>query len=167
MDVILIAHRGNINGPNPDHENHPDYLTDALDQGFHIEVDVWITKDGRMYFGHDYPQYCIDESSRRMLNDDRVWCHAKNLAALEYLLENNCHVFSHDKDDYVITSRKVIWAYPGKPIKTKTKYPLVCVMPEVVQGQYTTTDLMQVYGVCTDYVLALKNKFKSSGVPKQ
>jgi len=26
----LIAHRGNINGPNPEKENHPDYINTAI-----------------------------------------------------------------------------------------------------------------------------------------
>ena len=28
----LISHRGNLKGPNPEQENHPDYIWDALSQ---------------------------------------------------------------------------------------------------------------------------------------
>ena len=52
----LISHRGNINGPNKEQENHPDYITSALKQGYDVEVDVWLI-DGNIVLGHDEPQY--------------------------------------------------------------------------------------------------------------
>ena len=38
--MILISHRGNINGPNPEMENNPEYIQKALDLGYDVEVDV-------------------------------------------------------------------------------------------------------------------------------
>ena len=32
--MILIAHRGNINGPNPERENTVSYIQEALDKGY-------------------------------------------------------------------------------------------------------------------------------------
>jgi hypothetical protein len=43
----LIAHRGNMCGKTK-WENHPDYLLEALQAGFDIEVDVWID-DSQQY----------------------------------------------------------------------------------------------------------------------
>ena len=37
----LIAHRGNVNGPNPDKENHTDYINEAIILGYDVEIDVW------------------------------------------------------------------------------------------------------------------------------
>ena len=37
----LIAHRGNIDGPNPERENSPEYIEEALKAGYDVEVDVW------------------------------------------------------------------------------------------------------------------------------
>ena len=51
----LIAHRGNITGRNPDEENSPDYISQAIQKGYDVEVDVWLM-DG-IYLGHDKPQY--------------------------------------------------------------------------------------------------------------
>ena len=37
--MILIAHRGNINGPG-EYENGQKYCQEAIDAGYNIEVDV-------------------------------------------------------------------------------------------------------------------------------
>ena len=34
--MILISHRGNLTGKNPERENHPDYIKEALDLGFDV-----------------------------------------------------------------------------------------------------------------------------------
>ena len=52
----LISHRGNLNGPNKEHENHPDYIWEALQAGYEVEIDVWWV-DGKFKLGHDEPQY--------------------------------------------------------------------------------------------------------------
>ena len=56
----LISHRGNTSGPNPSRENHPDYIHEAIDKGFEVEVDVWRLGD-KWFLGHDKPQYEIEE----------------------------------------------------------------------------------------------------------
>ena len=38
--MIIIAHRGNINGPSS-LANHPLQIKRALDAGFDAEIDVW------------------------------------------------------------------------------------------------------------------------------
>jgi hypothetical protein len=50
--MILISHRGNINGKQPDKENHPLYIFEAIKQGFQVEIDVWFI-DGKFKLGHD------------------------------------------------------------------------------------------------------------------
>ena len=52
----LISHRGNLNGPNKERENHPDYIWEALQAGYEVEIDVWWV-DGKFKLGHDEPQY--------------------------------------------------------------------------------------------------------------
>ena len=56
---LLIAHRGNITGPNPEKENHPEYIDKAIACGYDVEVDVWDVS-GKLVLGHDVPQYEID-----------------------------------------------------------------------------------------------------------
>jgi hypothetical protein len=50
----LIAHRGNINGSNPEKENHPDYINEAIKLGHNVEIDVWFINN-KFYLGHDDP----------------------------------------------------------------------------------------------------------------
>ena len=104
----IIAHRGNMDGPNPVQENHPDYITKALQLNFDVEVDVWFL-DGKFYLGHDAPQYEIEKS---FLRNDRFWCHAKDIFSLEAMLENNMICFWHQNDDVTLTSSGHIWTYP-------------------------------------------------------
>ena len=37
--MIFISHRGNLNGADADNENHPEYIKNALDEGF-LRVEV-------------------------------------------------------------------------------------------------------------------------------
>ena len=38
--MILISHRGNLNGPQPENENKPEYVEIAL-KNFNVEIDVF------------------------------------------------------------------------------------------------------------------------------
>jgi hypothetical protein len=89
--IKLISHRGNINGPNKKLENSPNYIREALDHGFDVEIDVWVL-DGKYFLGHNAPQYPVLEE---FLQNEKLWCHAKNLAALEQMLQNpKIHCFN-------------------------------------------------------------------------
>jgi len=136
----LIAHRGNTFGINRTDENHPDYILAALEQGYDCEIDLWFV-DNNFYLGHDEPQYQIEKW--KFLKDPRLWCHAKNYAALQVLLNLDVHCFWHQEDDYTVTSRGWIWAYPNKPGDKRT----IAVMPEL-----HNTDVAGFAGVCSDYV---------------
>ena len=50
MAIDFIAHRGNLNGPNPSEENKFDYLYEAWRDGYHVECDV-IGYKHKLYFG--------------------------------------------------------------------------------------------------------------------
>ena len=108
--MILITHRGNIQGPNKDSENSPDYIREALSMGFNVEVDAHLTNN-RLYLGHNEPTHLISED---FLNNKKLWSHAKNFNALSCFLELKFHCFWHEGDDYTITSKGFIWAYPSK-----------------------------------------------------
>ena len=54
--MIIIAHRGNVDGPNPERENSPDYIDEALSMGYDVEIDLR-SKDKQLFLGHDKPQY--------------------------------------------------------------------------------------------------------------
>lgn len=148
--MILIAHRGNFNGRNIQLENNPDYIEDAILNGFNVELDIWI-KHKAIYLGHDGPQYKINESFLKKYKK-RLWCHAKNYCALSYLSNKKLHCFFHDKDEYTLTSNKIIWAYSGKIVSNK--YPSVAVMPEYSPNYIVPDDI---YAVCSDNLLSFLN----------
>jgi len=145
---ILIAHRGNVFGPIPHLENTPSYIQLALDQGYHVEIDVWMM-DSKLYLGHDGPQG--NAVSFEYLQNPKFWCHAKSHETLVSILDWNkthsppIHVFSHDVDECILTSRQYIWSYPGKPIRNS-----ICVMPERVS--YTRDEYDSCIGICSDLV---------------
>lgn len=140
MNKILISHRGNINGRNPDLENHPDYIQKALDLGYHVEVDVWYVND-KWYLGHDEPQYEINQN---FLKNGSIWCHAKNLEALNNMVYKSFIHFWHQNDDYTITSNAYIWTYPNKQLLENC----IAVLPEL----YPDWDISKAIGICSDYI---------------
>lgn len=150
--MIFIAHRGNLNGPCPEKENQPSYIIEAIEKGFDVEIDIWRI-NGILYLGHDKPQYeCdIDFLLQYQLN---LWIHCKNLDALTYLLNNysSLHLFSHDKDPVIITSKNIPWVYPGALLD---KY-CICVMPE--RFEFNTNQ--PILGICSDYIIDYCNYYK-------
>ena len=140
LDKRIISHRGNLFGPEPELENNPDFIMSALEAGYECEIDVWFVKDN-LYLGHDEPQY---EVNLKFLQNVKLWCHAKNLSALDYMIQHNVHCFWHQSDDYTVTSQGIIWSYPGKKLVDSA----ICVMPENI---YEFNDLPECLGYCTDY----------------
>tara|TARA_B110000008_G_C16735623_1_gene470513 strand:- start:484 stop:684 length:201 start_codon:yes stop_codon:yes gene_type:complete len=57
--MIIIAHRGNIYGPNKENENKPEYLIKAITNNLYVELDLWKI-DNELFLGHDNPQYKIN-----------------------------------------------------------------------------------------------------------
>ena len=138
--MLLISHRGNILGKNLDFENNPNYINIALKNGYDVEVDVWF-RDGEYFLGHDKPQYKIDES---YLENRSLWCHAKNLKALEKMILNQkIHCFWHQEDAVTLTSKNYIWTYPGHKLTESS----ICVLPEI--SNYREIKCL---GVCSDYI---------------
>ena len=145
-NFIVIAHRGNISGPDPDQENKPDYVLEAIDAGYNVEIDVWYTESNNGWFlGHDKPQYRVDTDFLKM---PEVWCHAKNINTLHKLKEINAHCFYHERDAATLTSEGYIWTYPLEKLTRIS----ICVMPELQRIQ--TLNICA--GVCTDYAYSFK-----------
>ena len=111
--MILISHRGNINGKSVDSENKPEYIDNAIDQGYDVEIDIRAI-EGCFYLGHDKPIYGID---LKWLNErkDSLWIHCKNLEAIEWFsMIKSFNYFWHETDTVTLTSKGYVWAYPGK-----------------------------------------------------
>ena len=141
--MILISHRGNIDGRVIEKENHPDYVEEALVLGYDVEIDVWY-KDTILWLGHDKPEYKIDFKWIRD-RENKLWLHCKNIDALLFFQSYSykLNYFWHENDTITLTSKNYIWAYPGKqPIKDS-----IAVMPELFNDNVNFCK-----GICTDYI---------------
>ena len=138
--MILISHRGNLNGKDVDNENNPLYIDRALGKGYDVEIDVWY-ENGKWYLGHDKPQYEIELD---YLRNKKLWCHAKNIEALNLMLDDDIHCFWHQEDDVTLTSCGFIWTYPGKKLTEKS----ICVLPEK-----NNEIPKKCLGICSDYIV--------------
>lgn len=147
--MILIAHRGNINGRMESWENEPTYIDLAIQKGYDVEVDVWY-KDGILWLGHDKPEYGVDF---RWFRDrvTKLWVHCKNIEAVLFFKNSGygIHYFWHENDKITLTSEGYIWAFPGnQPIKDS-----IAVMPEIHND-----DVSSAIGICSDNVEMFKDK---------
>lgn len=148
--MILISHRGNINGRIIDAENRPDYIDDTISMGYDVEIDVWYV-DGQFWLGHDEPQYEIDFEwlSKRSL---KLWVHCKNVSAIEYFSQHDydckdINWFWHENDTITLTSFGYLWVYPGKqPVENS-----IAVLPELNKD-----DVSKCLGICSDYIKEYK-----------
>jgi hypothetical protein len=139
--MILVAHRGNISGPNKKKENSPQYIQEALDLKYDVEVDVWV--DDGIWLGHDKPQYKIGLKFL-MSNFRHLWIHCKNLEAMDLFSELRLlNFFWHEEDDFTLTSKNFIWTYPGKRVCNKS----VIVVEDArnYKGQ-------PCFGLCSDFL---------------
>jgi hypothetical protein len=148
--MIYISHRGNLYGAKPEQENNPEYIDAALAQGFDVEIDLWVN-GGEIYLGHDSGQYKID-IDWLMQRKQNLWVHCKNTDALDLCINSDLHCFFHDTDEYTITSRGYVWAYPGKP---RASNKCIMVMPERVTATINSDGEGHV-GICSDYIRKIK-----------
>jgi len=141
--MILISHRGNLNKPNSERENSPEYIDEAIKAGYDVEIDIWVI-GGVFYLGHDGPQYVISLNwlSERI---DRLWIHCKNIEAIEKfnILFQHYNYFWHQEDTVTLTSKNFIWVYPGNQPVNRS----IAVMPEIFND-----NIKSCLGVCSDYV---------------
>jgi len=140
--MIVISHRANLEGPSSK-ENSIENIYTCLARGIDVEIDVW-WKDGNFFLGHDQPETLL--LSQKLLLEQGVWCHAKNLEAAEKLRDINAHYFWHQEDDFTITSRGFFWTYPGRKLGSNS----IAVLPEL---DLDNENFHLALGVCTDYPL--------------
>ena len=138
--MIVISHRGNLTGSDVSIENNPAHINNLLKSNIPVEVDVWFINE-MFYLGHDKPEYVIDLD---FLKHNLLWCHAKNLNALEKLLNEKIVCFWHQNDDFTLTSNNYIWTFPDKTIKKSSI--IVDITPAWRTKNYDC------YGVCVDYL---------------
>jgi hypothetical protein len=140
--MIIISHRGNVDGPDSSKENTIKQINKVISMGIPVEIDVRVVDD-KWFLGHDCNQYQIDKSYL-LQNKEMLWCHAKNISALENMLELGLHCFWHQEDDYTLTSKGIIWAYPNKYTGVG-----ILVMPS---KEFIDKNTKSIYGICSDNI---------------
>jgi hypothetical protein len=163
--MILYSHRGNLNGKNPELENTPAYIDEALSAGFSVEVDIW-RNDKKFFLGHDAPSA---EIPYEWLEERRskLVVHAKNFNAFSALTFHHLNrdkelaVFFHENDKYSLVHNcrnshgividGIIWAHCLEEINCKSIIPLLT--REDVSNHFPKK---QIWGVCSDYVADMK-----------
>jgi len=142
--MILISHRGNVDGVAIEKENTKSYIQQAIDLGYNVEVDIRYEKDNFL-FGHDYGQYDVD---LQWLLDrkDKLWVHCKDFTSLSELINTEMRIFYHQNEDYTIISDGHIWAH------NLTKVDDKCIIPLLNKKKLRNWKGTDVYGICSDYV---------------
>ena len=151
----LIAHRANLNGPNPLTENSLEQIEYCIERGYDVEIDVRLNvSTGEIWLGHDEPQYNVSWTflEKHLRN---LWIHCKDIETLQEFstYKDRYNYFWHQEDDYTLTSQNYIWTYPGKSF-TKNA---VIVMPELdITIDISNLKHSSCFGICSDYVGELK-----------
>jgi len=148
QQIKLISHRGNIDGPNPERENSPSYIREALEKGFDVEADIW-WDDYKISLGHDEPKYQINFS---WLENKNLWLHAKNFYTLECLLDYpqfNC--FYQTGKGSVLTTKNFIWStelWSHKGVFVRKDFGV------------KEINVLNIYGICSDYVNKIRGNYE-------
>ena len=142
--MILISHRGNVDGVNFERENTQSYIQEAIDLGYDVEIDVRYI-DNKFWLGHDEPDYKV-EFDWLYKRKNNLWIHCKNFEALSELIESDLRVFYHLQEDYTIISDKHIWAHNLENVDDK------CIIPLIDKSDISKWTPTVVYGVCSDYI---------------
>ena len=145
----IIAHRANLNGPNLNVENRISSISNCIDSGFEVEIDVRLV-NGKLYLGHDNPDQIITKRELDQIKN-KLWIHCKNLEAFTFFnkINEKFNYFWHERDSYTLTSQGYIWTYPGEKLSSRC----ICVMPELKQSLKEMSFLKnnEIAGICTDY----------------
>jgi hypothetical protein len=168
---IVIAHRGNQEGPCPQWENHPEYIQTALNAGFHVEVDVRLSRYSADHcmLGHG-PTDKKYEVPIKWLEDSRLWCHAKDVKTFATLLRNdqiNC--FFIQDDACTVTSKGFLWQSPPSTerlaacdwLSRAPEFNAICVMPESMDWDMSyPVSYHNCLGICTDYPIMFRKEIE-------
>lgn len=145
----IIAHRGNLCGPEPATENHPVYIDRAIQAGFDVEVDLWLV-DNLWMIGHDEPQHIVGQ---KWLDGraSHLWLHCKHLESLHALAAERSplNYFWHEEDAHTLTSHGYVWTYPGQPGGPHSV--IVDLEGQAAYDPPMRASSQALYGVCTDY----------------
>lgn len=150
IKTVIISHRGNLCGRNPESENHPDYIHEAISAGFDVEIDIWKIGDDYM-LGHDKPRHNVD-FAYLLRKAARLWMHAKDLDALkDFAHDDRFNVFCHSNDPRSLTTKGHVWTR-----STEEDYDASSV---VLRLEFSELRDRNFAGICTNYPKKFREYF--------
>lgn len=152
---MIISHRGNLSGPNPETENTFAQIESVLDTTiFDVEIDVRYFHD-KLYLGHDKADLENPISISFLLkHKNRLWVHCKNLEARSFLNRYksfgafSINFFFHDKDPYVLTSNGWLWGFPEVHDIDHYVHNI-----HILENENNKNDFISYQHICSDYPL--------------
>ena len=146
--MILIAHRGNINGRNLNRENTVSYIEEAINKGYDVELDIRVIKN-KVYTGHDNPIDNIDLNWLKKFKN-RLWIHCKDTESLKYFSNlKDYNYFWHEKDQFTITSKGFILSHVNNNVKKLSgDFIKIHFKNKKINGNFV--------GILSDYLLKYK-----------
>ena len=156
----IISHRGCLFGPDPTIENTPQTIEKAFDEGFDVEIDLRVNREGVYHLGHDSPDTQIRLSQLlAWTKKGTVYCHCKDLYTLtefasKFYRAERLIPFFHDCDDAILLTNGTVWAHPKALREIKDNcWPGSTIA--VVRGHPGYSRWKRFYAVCTDYPVDL------------
>jgi hypothetical protein len=150
--MILISHRGNIDGVDQEKENLPSYIESAIQKNFFVEIDLRIVQD-KLFLGHDIPQYEINDKWL-LKNNSKIFIHCKNILALKHCITLNLTSFYHVNEKHVpiinYNLSNLIWSHD------LTEATDISVIPLINKDEILNYQKYNVFGVCSDYIGYIK-----------
>ncbi len=155
--MLLISHRGNVSGRNPERENSISYIQEAIDLGYVVEVDLWVANGGKFYLAHDYHGigghgntlfYGFKNSEiEPSFLEKNLLIHCKNVEAVQACMEiGRLNFFFHENEKFTISSRG--WTISHS--KNKPTKGSIHMLPEL--GGYSKESLKNCAGICSDII---------------
>ncbi len=155
MSMVFISHRGNINQIISHRENSKEYIDEAIQKGYDVEIDVR-TKNNNLWLGHDTPDYPVTIEWLRA-RKDKLWIHIKDYESLMTFCNNKIEFkyFCHQSDDFTLVSNGTVWCHKvGNKMNDKCIIPLLSLKEVQNYNQYAF------YGICSDFIEQCKEKFE-------
>lgn len=156
--MLLISHRGNISGRNPEKENTIPYIQEAIDLGYMVECDLWVSEN-KLYLDHSYimiggyAEKTIFSFKNPPIPDNflennatALFIHCKNPEALSFCQGKALNYFYHANDSFTISS----FGFPIAHSKQKAAKDTICMLPET--HGLSKESVKDCLGVCSDII---------------
>lgn len=147
---ILISNKGNLNGENPELENSPNYIINALANNYQVKINVTYHKYA-FYLGEN-PTYKIPQN---FLRDDNLWIQCNDLETLQHItfIHNSSNAFYIKNDIATITKSGIIWL---NILSSPSNANSIIYLPETDWDAYKH-ELYQCKGICSNFIETIRN----------